>query len=159
MFNLGSDTDIIITAAVILIGFLAYRQLAGTQYFDPRKLWTLPFILAIWNFTNLQNKLNDQATLIGVIMFFGLGLGLGLLRGIFNRVDFDYRSQQLVAYGSVLGLLLWLIGLSVSISLRFIMSNTPFALIASPAVLLGVYVGWRGVWQWKYSNWMQSVRN
>jgi len=63
----------------------------------------------------------------------------------------------LVVFGSLAGMLVWLGGLAISLGLRVFLNGTPLGLVVSPALLLGIFSGWRLVWQLKY-NQLMTVR-
>jgi hypothetical protein len=151
-----SNSDLQLVVEIILgvgiVGYMAYTQLAKVQYLNPAKLWRAPLLLAIWNVYNLKDSLNDPTTVAFVVAALGVGAVIGVGRGLINRVAFDRISNQLVVFGSLAGMLVWLGGLVLSVGLRVVLSGTPLGLVVSPALILGVFSGWRLVWQLKYNQ-------
>lgn len=156
-----SSSDLQLVVEIVLIvavaGYMAYSQLVKVQFVNPAKLWRVPLLLAIWNAYNLKDSFIDPTTLFVVLAAFGGGAAIGLARGLINRVSFDHKTNQMVVYGSLAGMLVWLGGLAASVGLRVILSGSPLGLVVSPALLLGVFTGWRLVWQLKY-NQLMTVR-
>ncbi|MBN9391648.1 MAG: hypothetical protein J0I20_26680 [Chloroflexi bacterium] len=157
MSNSEMQLVIEIILGVVIVGYMAYNQLAKVQYVNPAKLWRVPLLLAIWNVYNLKDSINDPATVAVVLAALGMGTVIGVVRGLINRVSFDHKSDQLVVFGSLAGMLVWLGGLAISLGLRVFLNGTPLGLVVSPALLLGIFSGWRLVWQLKY-NQLMTVR-
>ena len=158
MNNSELQIIVLIVIGLAVITYMAYKQLVKVQYLSLFKLWAAPLVLAVLNEMNLQNYWNNPAVIVAALGAFGLGAAIGLVRGSINRVSFDPSRNKLIVYGSLPGMLVWLGGLVLSIGLRVVFYNSPLGMVLSPAMVLGVFTGWRLVWQIKYIRLLPQVR-
>jgi hypothetical protein len=78
-------TSIIIAIAVV--GFILVRRLQGEAVPAPKKLFVLPIIVGVIGLENIS-RAKPNAIALGVIVAgSALSLGLGMLRGRFDRVS------------------------------------------------------------------------
>ena len=76
-----------IAIAVAIIGFILFRRLRGEAVPEPKKLFVLPVIVGVIGLENISHA-KPNAIAIGVIVVgSALSLGLGALRGRFDRLS------------------------------------------------------------------------
>lgn len=146
---------------VLVFGFIAWIiiQQITTQRYTVRRLWTIPVILAVVTYVNLKpDVLNDQMDMLVIGVAGVIGCGLGLVRGMVNKVNVDYATGELIVRGSILGLAMWLVFIAGEICLRLALnggsfsSGSAFNTVLPLALLTGIFSGWRFAWYLKYSQ-------
>jgi hypothetical protein len=78
-------TSIIIAIAVV--GFILVRRLQGEAVPAPKKLFVLPVIVGVIGLENISHAKPNAIALGVIVAGSALSLGLGMLRGRFNRVS------------------------------------------------------------------------
>src|SRR5689334_21895476 len=99
---------IMLVVAVTLVGWIIVQRVTTIRV-TLRRMWFIPLALGIYTFTQLKpDSLNDDTTVLALGAALVVGSLVGIVRGSFNRVEFDGQRGQLVLRGSVLGLAIWL---------------------------------------------------
>ncbi|GEM_PF-1339846 len=94
-------------AGVLIVGFIAFRQLKERQVRVSR-MWLLPVFMFLISYTGIQNDLFDNqysAVIIGLA--FVIGLALGGLRGAMIRVRIDKEQGLLFVKGTPISVVMW----------------------------------------------------
>ena len=147
---------IMLVVAVTLLGWIIVQQVTTIRV-SLRRMWFIPLALGIYTFTQLKpDSLNDDTTVLALGAALVVGSLVGIVRGSFNRVEFDGQRGQLVVRGSVLGLAIWLAFMAGEITLRVILNNGSLAgtstlgTVVPLAMVTAMFAGWRFSWYMKY---------
>jgi hypothetical protein len=107
------ETVMIDLIALILVGYLAFRQFREKQSLVSR-LWVLPALALLFSYTSIQHDLFDSALSPAIIAAgFAVGLVLGGIRGAFTKLTVDTTAGAITVQGTVVSVVLWLALLAV----------------------------------------------
>src|SRR5579862_6383374 len=100
-------------AAVIIVGYLAFRQFREKRI-NINSMWVLPAFMFLISYTGIQNDLFDTAYSAAIIALgFVVGLALGGLRGALIKVRLDHEQKAIFVKGTPVSVVLWILLLAV----------------------------------------------
>ncbi len=157
-----NETVMIDAIALIVVGYLAFRQFRETQSRVSR-LWVLPALTLLFSYTSIQNDLFDTSwSPVIIAAGFVVGLIIGGIRGASTKLKVDPAAGLITVQGTIVSVLLWLALLAVKgiadVALAGTGQTNSTAGVATGLVTatllsfsLGAIIATRVYFYWRYS--------
>jgi hypothetical protein len=112
------NNTLLIVVIILVMIWLVKRQLQERRI-KVVNMWILPLIMLYLSY-NVMHKdfVADMFHILVIMLGFVIGILLGILRGALTEIRVDPHSKEIIAKGSLIGVIVWLILIGIKLLLR-----------------------------------------
>ncbi|MBA4543447.1 DUF1453 family protein [Thermoactinomyces daqus] len=150
------NNTLLIVVIILVMIWLVKRQLQERRI-KVVNMWILPLIMLYLSY-NVMHKdfVADMFHILVIMLGFVIGILLGISRGALTEIRVDPHSKEIIAKGSLIGVIVWLILIGIKLLLRQeltgIWSHANLITSGLLALSLGTVISRRAYIFWKYKK-------